>query len=79
MLQAKTIYVDEYGARYMSPKQIMEMLSVTRPTVWRLLKKMRAIPKYRGAFLDLSNTLKRVRERDLIEFLKEQNHAYLKK
>lgn len=79
MLQAKTIYVDEYGARYMSPKQIMEMLSVTRPTVWRLLKKMRAIPKYRGAFLDLSNTLKRVRERDLMEFLKEQNQAYLKK
>lgn len=79
MLQTKTIYVDDYGTRYMSPKQIMEMLSVTRPTVWRLLNKMRAIPKYRGAFLDLSNTLKRVRERDLMEFLKEQNQAYLKK
>ncbi len=36
---------------------------------------MRAIPKYRGAFLDLSNTLKRVRERDLMEFLKEQNQG----
>lgn len=79
MLQVKTIYVDDYGARWLSRTEIAEMLSVTRPTVWRLLNKMRAIPKYRGAFLDLSNTLKRVRERDLMEFLKEQNLAYLRK
>lgn len=79
MLQVKTVCVDGYGERWLSRTEIAEMLSISRPTAWRLLKKMRAIPKYRGAFLDLSSTLKRVRERDLMEFVKEQNLAYLKK
>lgn len=39
---------------------------------------MRGTPKYKGDFIDLSKTLRLVRERAFLEFLKSQDKAYLK-
>lgn len=78
MLRIETVKVDDYGEIWVQPKQLVEQYSITRPTLWRLLKKMREIPKYKGAFLDLSHNLRLVRARDFLEFLHSQHQKYLK-
>lgn len=78
MLRIETVKVDDYGEIWVQPKQLVKQYSITRPTLWRLLKKMREIPKYKRSFLDLSQNLRLVRARDFLEFLKGQDRAYLK-
>lgn len=78
MLRIETVKVDDYGEIWVQPKQLVKQYSITRPTLWRLLKKMRETPKYKRSFLDLSQNLRLVRARDFLEFLKGQDRAYLK-
>ena len=70
--------VDDCGGRWLRPKQLQEKFSITRTTVWKLLSEMRGKSKYKGDFIDLSKTLRLVRERAFLEFLKSQDKAYLK-
>ena len=76
LLQTKT---DATGALYVQPKHIADSLSISRTTVWRLLKAMKQIPKYKKSFLDLGWQLKLVKLSDFEKFLQEQEHEYLKK
>lgn len=69
---------DESGILYVQPAHIVKQFSIGRTTVWRLLKKMRTIPKYKNSFLDLGWQLKLVKLNDFESFLQDQNHAYLK-
>ena len=78
MLHIVSVKVDDYGECWVQPKQLVKQYSLTRPTLWRLLKKMRAKPKYKHSFLDVSQTLKLVRSKDFLEFLYSLNHEYLK-
>ncbi len=78
MLQEVTVRVDDYGEFWVQPKHLVKQYQMTRPTIWRLLKKMRALPQYKLSFLDLSPNLKLVRAKDFLEFLHGQNLAYLK-
>lgn len=78
LLHIETVKVDDYGEIWVQPKQLVKQYSMTRPTIWRLLKKMRALPQYKLSFLDLSPNLKLVRAKDFLEFLHGQNLAYLK-
>lgn len=78
MLRIETVKVDDYGEIWVQPKQLVKQYSITRPTLWRLLKKMREIPKYKRSFLDLSQNLRLVRARDFLEFLHSQHQKYLK-
>lgn len=78
MQHIETVRVDDYGEVWVQPKQLVKQYSMTRPTIWRLLKKMRTFPKYRNAYLDLSPNLKLVRAKDFLEFLKSRDKAYLK-
>lgn len=78
MLHIVSVKVDDYGECWVQPKQLVKQYSLTRATLWRLLKKMRAKPQYKLSFLDLSQTLKLVRAKDFQEFLYSQNQAYLK-
>lgn len=76
LLQTKT---DATGALYVQPKHIVDSFSISRTTVWRLLKTMKQIPKYKKSFLDLGWQLKLVKLSDFEKFLQEQEHEYLKK
>ncbi|WP_416181698.1 hypothetical protein [Acidaminococcus timonensis] len=78
VLRIETVKVDDYGEVWVQPKQLVKQYSMTRPTIWRLLKKMRALPKYKNAYIDLSPNLKLVRAKDFLEFLHGQNLAYMK-
>ena len=76
LLQTKT---DATGALYVQPKHIADNFSLSSTTVWRLLKAMKQIPKYKKSFLDLGWQLKLVKLADFEKFLQEQEHEYLKK
>ena len=78
MLHIEKVYVDDYKEPWVQPHQLVKQYSITRPTVWRLLKKMRELPQYKRSFLDLSQTLKLVRAKDFQNFLYSQHQAYLK-
>lgn len=78
MLHIEQVRVNDYGEVWVQPKQLVKQYSITRPTLWRLLKKMKALPQYKLSFLDLSQTLKLVRAKDFQEFLYSQNKEYLK-
>lgn len=75
----KKIIIDELGAEYVQPAHLTEKLSVSRTTVWRLLNKMRAKPKYKNSFLNLTWHLKLVKLADFEKFLQEENNQYLRK
>lgn len=79
VLRMETVRVDDCGGRWLRPKQLQEKFSITRTTVWKLLSEMRTIPKYKGDFIDLSKTLRLVRERAFLEYIKSQDKAYLKR
>ena len=78
VLRMETIRVDDCGGRWLRPVQLQKKFSLGRTTIYRLLEKMREKPKYKGDFLELSQTLKLVREQAFLEFLKGQDRAYLK-
>ncbi len=79
VLHIETVHVDDCGGRWLRPKQLQAKFSITRTTVWKLLSEMRAIPKYKGDFIDYSKTLRLVRERAFLEYFKSQDKAYLKR
>ena len=70
---------DALGAEYVQPVHLTEKFSISRTTVWRLLKKMRAEPKYKHSFLNLTWHLKLVKLADFKKFLEEQNKKKQKK
>lgn len=78
MLRIESVRVDENGGRWLRPKQLQEKFSMSRVTLWKLLKEMRNVPKYKKSILFLSKTMKIVSERDFLEFLQSRDLAYLK-
>lgn len=78
MLRIESVRVDENGGRWLRPKQLQEQFSMSRGTLWKLLKEMRDVPKYKKSVLFLSKTMKIVSERDFLEFLQSRDMAYLK-
>lgn len=78
MLRIESVRVDENGGRWLRPKQLQEQFSMSRGTVWKLLKEMRAVPKYKKSVLFLSKTMKIISEQDFLEFLQSRDMAYLK-
>ena len=75
----KKIITDDLGVVYVQPVHLTEKFSISRTTVWRLLKKMRAEPKYKNSFLNLTWQLKLVKLIDFEKFLQEENNQYLRK
>lgn len=69
---------DSLGAVYVQPVHLTEKFSISRTTVWRLLKKMRAKPKYKNSFLNLTWQLKLVKLTDFEQFLQEESNRYLR-
>lgn len=69
---------DSLGAVYVQPVHLTEKFSISRTTVWRLLKKMRAKPKYKNSFLSLTWQLKLVKLTDFEQFLQEESNRYLR-
>lgn len=63
------------GVEYIRPVDIQKMMNVTRVTVWRYLKEMRAQEKYKHSFKTLSWTLRLVNKEHFNEFLDEL-HAF---
>ena len=78
MLRIESVRVDENGGRWLRPKQLQDKFSMSRGTVWKLLKEMRDVPKYKKSVLFLSKTMKIISERDFLEFLHSRDMAYLK-
>ncbi len=78
MLRIESVRVDENGGRWLRPKQLQDKFSMSRGTVWKLLKEMRDVPKYKKSVLFLSKTMKIISERDFLEFLQSRDMAYLK-
>ena len=74
----REIVTDNLGAEYVQPVHLTEKFSVSRTTVWRLLKKMRAEPKYKHSFLNLTWHLKLVKLSDFEQFLQEESNRYLR-
>ena len=69
---------DSLGAVYVQPVHLTEKFSISRTTVWRLLKKMRSKPKYKNSFLNLTWQLKLVKLTDFEQFLQEESNRYLR-
>lgn len=63
---------------WVQPKHIVKRYSIGRTTVWRLLKKMKAVPKYEHSFRDLGWALKQVKLADFDEFMQSQDKKYLR-
>ena len=74
----REIVTDNLGTEYVQPVHLTEKFSVSRTTVWRLLKKMRAEPKYKHSFLNLTWHLKLVKLSDFEQFLQEESNRYLR-
>jgi hypothetical protein len=64
---------------YVQPHMIVKRYSLGRTTVWRLLKEMKAMPKYKKSFLDQGWQLKLVKLVDFEQFMQERNQQYLRK
>lgn len=75
MLQTHT---DELGALYVQPKHLTISYSMSRTTVYRLLKDMKKIPKYKKSFLDLGFHLKLVKLADFEKYIQDLDRQYLK-
>ena len=78
MLRIESVRVDENGGRWLRHKQLQDKFSMSRGTVWKLLKEMRDVHKYKKSVLFLSKTMKIISERDFLEFLQSRDMAYLK-
>lgn len=65
-------------AEWVQPKHIVKMYSMGRTTVWRLLKKMKAVPKYEHSFRDVTFCLKLVKLADFEDFMQSQDKKYLR-
>lgn len=69
---------DDSGA-YAKAGKLGKIFGIGRTTVWRKLKQMRTIPKYKDSFINLNPSLKLVKIDDFRQFLLEQSDLYLKK
>ena len=78
VLRIESVRVDENGGRWLRPRQLQEQFSMSRGTLWKLLKKMKEVPRYKNSVLFLSKTMKLVSERDFLEFLQSRDMAYWK-
>ena len=78
MTKTVTQYKDTDGALYVKAGHLGELFDMGRTTVWRKLNEMRAVPKYKGSFIDISYGLRLVKIADCEQFLKEQNNQYIR-
>lgn len=78
-MNLRNITVDDFGQQWMRPCHLVKKYGLSRNTIWKLLSEMRAMPKYKKSFLDLSEKLHLVRDKDFLEFLYSQSRLYLKK
>lgn len=78
-MNLRNVQVDDFGQQWMRPCHLIKKYGLSRPTIWRLLSEMKTVPKYKNSFLDLSEKLHLVRDKDFLEFLYSQNGLYLKK
>ena len=79
MTKIVTQYKDADGALYVKAGHLGKLFGLGRTTVWRELNKMRAVPKYKGSFIDISYGLRLVKVADFEQFLKDKNNQYLRK
>lgn len=77
-MKAQT-YTNALGDLYVQPKHLTEKFSLGRTTVYRYLREMKKVPKYRKSFLDLSYHKKIVKLADFEKYLQEIDGQYLKK
>ncbi|MDD6860884.1 MAG: hypothetical protein SO380_05145 [Megasphaera elsdenii] len=78
-MDLKVVRVDSFGREWLRPRQLEEKYGLGRVTIWRLLSEMRTVPKYKNSFLDLSEKLHLVRDRDFLQFLQARSKMYLRK
>ncbi|MES9636068.1 hypothetical protein [Megasphaera elsdenii] len=78
-MDLKVVRVDSFGREWLRPRQLEEKYGLGRVTIWRLLSEMRTVPKYKSSFLDLSEKLHLVRDRDFLQFLQARSKMYLRK
>ena len=64
---------------YVKPTQVQELLSISRTTVWRLLKEFTAVQGNERAILEISSTLKLVPLVRFMKWLKSQNGKFAQK
>lgn len=64
---------------YVKPTQLQELLSISRTTVWRLLKEFTAVQGNERAILEISSTLKLVPLERFMKWLKSQNGKFAQK
>lgn len=62
---------------YVKPTQLQELLSISRTTVWRLLKEFTAVRGNERAILEISSTLKLVPLERFMKWLKSQNGKFV--
>lgn len=76
-----TDHTGKDGALYVQPARLVQMYSIGRTTVWRLLQEMRAMPEFKDSFLDLGWRLKLVKADDFARFMEQrsQKRMYLRK
>lgn len=72
-------YKNDDSVAYAKAGKLGEIFGIGRTTVWRKLKQMRTVPKYKDSFINLSSSLKLVKIDDFRQFLMEQSDLYLKK
>ena len=75
----RNVQVDDFGQQWMRPCHLIKKYGLSRKTIWKLLSEMRTIPKYKNSFLDLSEKLHLVRDRDFLQFLQSRSKLYLRK
>lgn len=78
-MKLHSVQVDELDAVWLRPCHLVKKYSISRGTIYRLLSEMRTVPKYKASFLDLSEKLHLVRDKDFLNFLQGRSKLYLKK
>lgn len=78
-MNLRNVQVDDFGQQWLRPCHLIKKYGLSRKTIWKLLSQMRTVPKYKLSFIDLSEKLHLVRDKDFLDFLYSQHQLYLKK
>lgn len=76
-MKAQT-HTDALGRLFVQPKHLVDRYDMSKTTIYRLLKNMKKVPKYRKSFLDLGYHLKLVKLTDFEKYLIERDRQYLR-
>jgi hypothetical protein len=79
IMDLRNVQVDDFDQQWMRPCHLIKKYGLSRKTIWKLLSEMRTVPKYKNSFLDLSEKLHLVRDRDFLQFLQSRSKMYLRK